>query len=83
MAYEVLGVQFHTEHETLEVSYRPMYREAFSYSNGLLGGYSRPLEMFLEEVDKPEYKGPRFIKIEDPELIRKLTTVRDEMYPTI
>ena len=81
MAYEVLGVQFHTERESLEVSYRPVYREAMSYVNGLLGGYSRPLDMFMETVEKPEYSGPRFIKITDSEVIAQLRTIRDEMYP--
>lgn len=25
----------------------------------------RPLDMFVQEVDRPEYKGPRFIRIGD------------------
>jgi hypothetical protein len=52
--YEVLGVGTHTETDEEFVVYKSM-------SNGMLR--IRPVEMFLEEVDKPEYnyKGKRFI----------------------
>lgn len=50
--YEVIGVAKHSE--TLEemVVYRAMY--------GDHDLWVRPAEMFLEEVDKENYKGPRF-----------------------
>ncbi len=57
MIYEVLGVGMHTETKEMYAVYRGMY--------GDFQLYIRPLDMFLEEVDKPElgYKGPRFMLI--------------------
>jgi hypothetical protein len=54
--YTVLGIALHTETEEKMVVYqRNTDQELFV----------RPLDMFLEEVDKPEfnYKGPRFIYV--------------------
>ncbi len=50
--YEVLGVAIHSETEEAHVVYRALY-----------GAYTlciRPKNMFMEEVEKPDYKGPRF-----------------------
>ncbi len=50
--YEVLGVAIHTETEEEHVVYRALY-----------GNYTlciRPLNMFIEAVEKKDYKGPRF-----------------------
>jgi len=57
MVYEVLGVGMHTETKEMYAVYRSFY--------GDFQLYLRPLDMFLEEVDKPElgYKGPRFTLI--------------------
>ncbi len=54
--YEVLGVAKHSE--TLEpmVVYRALYGEG--------GLWVRPLSMWIEEVERDGYKGPRFIYIE-------------------
>jgi hypothetical protein len=84
-AYEVLGVGHHTEAEstspdTYMVAYRPLYDWALVYKLGKLFDL-RPLDMFLEDVHKPEYEGSRFNKITDPALIERLTKLRDEMYP--
>ncbi|KND49335.1 MAG: hypothetical protein AB203_02970 [Parcubacteria bacterium C7867-008] len=53
--YEVLGIALHTETEEDMVIYKALYGE------GRL--YARPIEMFLEQVDKPDYgyTGPRFV----------------------
>ncbi|MCF7865489.1 MAG: DUF1653 domain-containing protein [Candidatus Pacebacteria bacterium] len=61
MIYEVIGVGMHTETEEKMVAYRALY--------GDFKLYIRPLEMFIESVDKPElnYKGPRFIFIKELE----------------
>ena len=50
--YELIGMARHSE--TLEpmVVYRALYGEG--------GLWVRPAHMWLEEVDRPEYKGPRF-----------------------
>ncbi len=50
--YEVLGVAVHTETEEPHVVYRALY-----------GNYTlciRPLNMFVEEIEKADYTGPRF-----------------------
>lgn len=50
--YEVIGVAIHTETEEEHVVYRALY-----------GNYTlciRPLTMFIEEITKETYKGPRF-----------------------
>lgn len=83
-AYEVMGVGHHTEDypedkDKFMVVYRPLY-EAFVYKLGKLFDI-RPLGMFMEDVDKPEYKGPRFIKITDEAIIEKLRALRGTMYP--
>ena len=50
--YELIGMAKHSE--TLEpmVVYRALYGEG--------GLWVRPAHMWLEIVDRPEYKGPRF-----------------------
>lgn len=57
--YEVIDVA--QDSETLKefVVYRALYGEKKLWI--------RPLEMFLEEVDKPElgYKGPRFVYVRE------------------
>ena len=54
--YELIGVASHSE--TLEpmVVYRALYGDG--------GLWVRPVKMWNEIVDKPEYHGPRFIPIE-------------------
>lgn len=56
--YEVLGTAKHSETQEEFVVYRALY------GNGEL--WVRPVEMFVEEVEKPEYnyKGPRFEYVE-------------------
>ncbi|HRH26179.1 MAG TPA: DUF1653 domain-containing protein [Candidatus Paceibacterota bacterium] len=54
--YEVIGIANHSEHEGEQlVIYRAFYGEKKLWV--------RPVEMFLQEVDRPElgYKGPRFV----------------------
>lgn len=61
MIYEVLGTGLHTETNEMYAVYRGLY--------GDFQLYIRPINMFLESVDKPElnYKGPRFIFIKELE----------------
>lgn len=50
--YEVIGVAVHSETEEAHVVYRALY-----------GDYTlciRPETMFAEDIEKAEYKGPRF-----------------------
>ena len=76
-SYEVLGVSRHTENRSLSMVYRPLYENTYldvDYSN-------RPLDMALGTIEREGETIPRFRKIEDPEVIEKLRTIRDEMYP--
>ncbi len=53
--YEVIGVAIHTETEEEHVVYRALY-----------GNYTlciRPKTLFLEEIKKETYKGPRFKRV--------------------
>jgi len=55
--YLILGVALHSETQEELVVYQRL-------AHGVpVQPYSwvRPLSMFLETVDKPEYKGPRFV----------------------
>lgn len=78
MAYEVMGIGWHTETGEYSVMYRPLYEESGAYAEKLT--YLRPVSMFVDIVDKPEYHGPRFTHIEDAALIERLTTIRDRLY---
>lgn len=57
--YKVLGTVFHSETREKLVLYLELY-EPYDLN-------VRPIEMFEEEVDKPEYnyKGPRFNLIQE------------------
>ncbi|MEK7201433.1 MAG: DUF1653 domain-containing protein [Patescibacteria group bacterium] len=59
--YEVLGVAFHTETEEKMVLYKRLYEADIPEF------FIRPLEMFMDTVDKPEigYSGPRFVRVPD------------------
>lgn len=82
-AYEVLGTGHNTEEcppeEQFKVVYRPLYEWALVYRLGKLFDL-RPLAMFMEAVNKADYQGPRFRRIEDPELIERLIEQRKKMY---
>lgn len=78
-AYEVLGVGHHTEEGTNLVIYRPLYEEAFVYQHGKMFD-ARPLEMFMEEVEKNGARKQRFSPITDPDIIRRLEGEREKMY---
>ncbi len=88
-AYEVVGVGFHTEDncrpgERHFLVYRPLYESReyrFSKYGGIPCFYSRPLAMWMGEVEKDGQVVPRFQKITDPKVIRKLKRIRNKMYP--
>ena len=56
--YEVLGVALHTETEEMLVIYKPLYETDQEL-------FARPLEMFMGDVEKPEYQGPRFVYLRE------------------
>lgn len=83
-AYEVLNVGHHTEMDDFDgaekmIVYRPLYESAKVYQAGKHFDV-RPYDMFLENVEKGDYKGERFKKITDSAVIAELEKVRDEMY---
>lgn len=93
-AYEVMGIGFHTEDnvrpgEAHFLIYRPLYEAAvYKASKEFLGNKlefldARPLEMWMEEVEKEGRKFPRFQKITDPEIIAELKEIRARMYPEV
>jgi hypothetical protein len=88
-AYEVIGVGFHTEDDVRPgeehfLIYRPLYDASVYKASKELGipcFDNRPLEMWMEDVEKDGRKFPRFQKIVDPSIIEELLKIRNEMYP--
>lgn len=76
--YEVVGLARNTEEKTFSVLYRPLYENDWfppaKYQ-------SRPLDMFLETVEKDGQTTPRFKHITDAALVAELAEVRKQMYP--
>lgn len=87
-AYEVVGVGFYTEDNTRPgeehfLVYRPLYEAAVYEASRKLGipcFDNRPLDMWMENVEKNGKTFPRFQKITDEAVITELTKIRDEMY---
>ena len=84
-AYEVVGVGFHTEDDCRPedvhmVVYRPLY-ESSVYKAGKFFDL-RPLEMWMENIEKDDKTFPRFQKITDLNVISELERIRNDMYPT-
>lgn len=55
--YEVIGMAKHSETMEPMVVYRALYGEG--------GLWVRPAAMWNEHVDKENYHGPRFVKVEE------------------
>jgi len=87
-AYEVVGVGFHTEDNTLPgeehfVVYRPLYESSVYVCSKELGipcFDNRPLEMWMEDVTKDGKTFPRFQMITDPAVIAELEKIKERMY---
>lgn len=76
-AYEVTGIARHTEDKSFLILYIPLYEaDWFKPANF----QARPLTMFMESVTKDGVTRRRFTKIEDPEVLKQLTEIRDQMY---
>lgn len=75
--YEVIGLARHSEDRSYLVLYRPLYEnDWFAPATH----QARPLEMFMEDVEKDGVRVPRFVKITDPDTVQELEAVRDRMY---
>ncbi len=57
MEYEVIGLARHSETQEELVVYRALYGEHDLWV--------RPAEMFVEEIKKDGYKGPRFVWVRE------------------
>lgn len=75
-AYEVMGVGRHTETRELSFVYRPLYENTYLDADLSI----RPLEMSLGTVMLNGRHVPRFTRIENPDLITRLTEIRDQKY---
>lgn len=76
-AYEVIGTGLHTEERSHVVIYKPLYENTFLED---LDYCVRPLPMFIEEVTKDDKTFLRFTRITDPDVIRKLESIKEELY---
>lgn len=72
-AYEVIGVGLHTEERNYTVLYRPLYENTFLAPADYC---ARPLNMFMDVVEKDAKKIPRFTKITDLEILKKLKEIK-------
>ncbi len=87
-AYEVLGVGFHTEDDVRDgeehfLIYRPLYEASVYKASKELGipcFDARPLEMWMSNVEKDGRTIPRFQKITDEDVVKRLEEIRDQMY---
>lgn len=75
-AYEVVGIGRNTEEKTFTVLYRPLYKNDWMSPADY---QSRPLEMFLENVEKDGKFMPRFWRIVDSETIVKLEDIKKKL----
>jgi hypothetical protein len=73
----VTGIARHTEDKSFLVLYVPLYENDWFAPADF---QARPLEMFMENVEKNGKVIKRFEKITDPETIAKLEKIREEMY---
>jgi hypothetical protein len=76
-SYEVIGVALNTESRDYAVLYRPLYENIFLAPANYC---ARPLGMFMENVEKDGKIIPRFTKIDDEGVIKKLEVLRKGMY---
>ena len=75
--YEVAGIARNTEEKTYSVLYRPLYKNDWFPPSTY---QSRPIDMFMENVERDGEIIPRFKRVTDPVLIAELESVREEMY---
>ena len=76
-AYYILDIAQNTEDRSqINVVYKPLYFcEPRKPDEAGISFHSRPYSMFIESVDRPEYKGARFIRIVDEKVIEYLKTI--------
>jgi hypothetical protein len=57
--YEIIGKAIHTETDEVIVIYKPLYNSEHIAENQV-NFYARPISMFFDHIEKPDYQGPRF-----------------------
>ena len=62
--YEIVSISRNTETKEVLVVYKHLYDLDYLNEKGC-DTAARPLEMFMDHVERENYKGPRFIKIDD------------------
>ena len=82
-AYELMGVGLHSEEDSRPEDanmaiYLPIYKSG-AYRAGKFF-VLRPLEMFMENVEKNGKTMPRFTKITDKKIIAELEKIKGELY---
>ena len=88
--YEVMSVGFHTEDDARPgeehfVNYRPLYESSVYLAAQALGVPcvdTRPLEMWMGEVEIGGILRPRYVRVTDPLEIAPLRLRRDRLYPS-
>ncbi len=75
-AYEVVGIGRNTEEKTFTVLYYPLYKNDWMSPADY---QSRPLSMFLENVEKDGKVIPRFWRIVDTEVLAKLEEIKKSL----
>ncbi len=78
--YEVVGVGRNTEENTLTVLYRPLYKSDWMPPADY---QSRPLDMFVGNIEKDGKWKPRFSLVTDEKLIAELYTQRELLYGSL
>lgn len=61
--YQIVAISRHTETQEVFVVYKPISYELDWLKEENCDSAARPLSMFMDEIDRDGYKGPRFIKI--------------------
>lgn len=62
-SYEIVGLVVHTETEDILVCYRPLYESSFIQEKKV-DYFVRPLSMWDDQIEKDNYSGPRFRKLQ-------------------
>jgi hypothetical protein len=76
--YELIGVGLHSEADENFAIYLPIY-ESRSYKAGKFL-VARPLDMFMENIEKDGKTMKRFTKITDEAVIAKLKEIKTKLY---
>jgi hypothetical protein len=61
--YEIMGLVVHTETEDILVCYKPLYESEYIQGKEV-DYFVRPLSMWDDHIEKNEYSGPRFKKLQ-------------------